>query len=582
MRIKKIILKNLFSYHGIQEINFDERTIILAENGFGKTSLLNAIKLGLGEKRFKLDSILNSHANDSECFIEIDFTDFVLKRVWDLKENFEDLTIYLGERLLKDYEAEEFLKEKFPSELIDFIFFDGEVEKDIILLKSQKIKKLFEYAFDLDILSNMIVDTKKVAKKISHNIGNKEVVYFQGLQESESQIVIKIEAKEEAKRLLTKELRVINERIRLNNLKIKNRSKALNKVEYKIEENHLKLSNYIEIFYEINLYQLPLILNKKLFKSIQDNTNQSIELVDKKEFEKSFDLFSQSINSQFSKQDLLEKFYKVFNTDKKILLQYSSKELLKLLTQIKNAIEKRERFLVELDELRQKLLNKDEFQKFEALVSELNDLHESKALMLNNAEEEIENLNIQHKEVHKKLRLEFINKRDKYSSIKTIEELENISKISHQVYDDKLEKSLKAFNQLFKTKIKPFLETHKHIQNITINEKFKLDIFGSKDKLLDITLLSAGQKQILSFILISTILEFKNFINFIFIDTPFGRLSNKNRDFIFNTYYLSFSYLTLLVTSSEYDYLKDKNLDFKEYTIYKDNLGSHLGALNHD
>lgn len=582
MRIKKILLKNLFSYHGLQEISFDKRTIILAENGFGKTSLLNAIKLGLGEKKFKLDSILNSHAYDSECFVEIDFSEFVLRRVWDLKENFEDLTIYLGDTLLKDYEAEAFLKEKFPSELIDFIFFDGEVEKDIILLKSQKIKKLFEYAFDLDILSNMILDSKKVAKKISHNIGNKEVVYFQGLQENESQILMQREQKEEQKILLMKELRAINERIRLNNLKIKNRSKILDEIEIQIEENNLKLSKYIALFQEINLYSLPLLLNKKLLDSIQNNTSKSIEFLDTKEFEKDFNIFSESIDSQFSKKELLEKFYQVFNRDKRILLQYSAKELHKLVVEIKNTIEEKEKLVIELDELRQKLLNKKEFQKFEALIDELNTIKETKALMLSQTEEEIEELNSQYKEVHKKLRLEFIAKRDKYSSIKTIEELENISKISRQVYDIKLEKSLTVFNQLFKTKIKPFLETYTHIKEITINEKFKLNIIDSKEKILDITLLSAGQKQILSFILISSILEFKNFIDFIFIDTPFGRLSNKNRDFIFNTYYLNFSYLTLLVTSSEYDYLKDKNVDFKEYTIYKDDLGSHLGVLNHD
>ena len=85
---------------------------------------------------------------------------------------------------------------------------------------------------------------------------------------------------------------------------------------------------------------------------------------------------------------------------------------------------------------------------------------------------------------------------------------------------------------------------------------------------------------ILTFILISTILEFKQFIDFIFIDTPFGRLSNKNRDFIFNNYYLKFSYLTLLVTSSEYDYLKDNS--FKEYMIEKDNLGSNIEVKKND
>jgi DNA sulfur modification protein DndD len=108
------------------------------------------------------------------------------------------------------------------------------------------------------------------------------------------------------------------------------------------------------------------------------------------------------------------------------------------------------------------------------------------------------------------------------------------------------------------------------------NEKFKVVLKDTKGSFLDMTLLSAGQKQILSFILISTILEFKKFVDFIFIDTPFGRLSNKSRNFIFNNYYLNFSYLTLLITSSEYDYLKQQNIYFKVYEIRKNKFGSTI------
>jgi DNA sulfur modification protein DndD len=115
-----------------------------------------------------------------------------------------------------------------------------------------------------------------------------------------------------------------------------------------------------------------------------------------------------------------------------------------------------------------------------------------------------------------------------------------------------------------------------NIEKIYINDKFKIIIEGKNEKTLDITLLSAGQKQILSFILITTILEFNRFVDFIFIDTPFGRLSNKNRDFIFNNYYLNFSHLTLLVTSSEYEYLKKQHIDFKLYEIIRDEYGSKI------
>lgn len=176
----------------------------MAENGFGKTSLLNSIKLALGQKKFKLESILNSHATDKECFIEIDFDEFILKRVWDFSENFESLTIFRDDTILKNYEAEEFLKEKFPIELIDFIFFDGEVEKDLILLKSKKIKRIFEYSFDLDILSNMIIDTKKVANILSNEMGNVELVHFINLQQDEIELSDEIFKLEEKKRRVLK------------------------------------------------------------------------------------------------------------------------------------------------------------------------------------------------------------------------------------------------------------------------------------------------------------------------------------------------------------------------------------------
>lgn len=582
MRVKKIVLKNLFSFNGKQEISFEKNTLVLAENGFGKTSLLNSIKLALGQKKFKLDSILNSHATDKECFIEIDFDEFILKRVWDFKENFEDLTIFLDDNILKNYEAEEFLKEKFPIELIDFIFFDGEVEKDLVLLKSNKIKRIFEYSFDLDILSNMIIDTRKIANSLSNKMGNEELVQFQNLQKNEMRLAEEIIDLEENKIVIIKEHRRINELIRLNELKIRNRSKEIEAIQRNIDENELKLLKEIAIFQEINLYQLPLILNRQLKDKVDSKNNQSIEVLDKKEFENSFDIFIQTLESSLSKSEVLKSFYQVFQMNEGILLTYTKSDLINLLIDIKNSIDKKERFLLELEQTKEKLLEKNNFKKLEQEGVDLNLERNNIELKINLLNDQLENKHTEHKEVHKKLRLEFIAKRDKYAKIKAIEELYNISEISKKVYNTKLAGSLNQFNQLFSEKIKPFLETYQHIEKIYINDKFKVILEDRESRFLDIVLLSAGQKQILSFILISTVLEFKQFVDFIFIDTPFGRLSNKNRDFIFNNYYLKFSYLTLLITSSEYDYLKDKNSTFKKYTIEKNGLGSTIGVAKND
>jgi len=580
LRVKKIVLKNLFSFNGKQEISFEKQTLVLAENGFGKTSLLNSIKLALGQKKFKLEFILNSHATDKECFIEIDFDEFILKRVWDFSENFESLTIFRDDRILKNYEAEEFLKEKFPIELIDFIFFDGEVEKDLILLKSKKIKRIFEYSFDLDILSNMIIDTKKVAKILSNEMGNVELVHFINLQQDEIELSDEIFKLEEKKEESIKDLKKQNELIRRNELKIRNRSKEIEDIQNQIEYIEFTLSKEITIFQDINLYQLPLILNAKLKETVQSEHNQSIKILDKKAFEDSFEIFINNIESSMNKAELLKSFYQVYQTDKTILLTYTKNDVIKLLKSIKNNIDQKENLLLILSKSKEKLLEKDNFRILEEEGITLKNKREENELNLNLLNEKLEERHTQHKEIHKKLRLEFLAKRDKYSKIKAIEELYNISDISKKVYETKLKDSLSQFNTLLEKKIEPFLETYQHIEKIYINDKFKVIVEDKEHRLLDITLLSAGQKQILSFIIISSILEFKKFLDFIFIDTPFGRLSNKNRDFIFNNYYLKFSYLTLLVTSSEYDYLKDNN--FKEYMIEKDNLGSNIEVKRND
>ena len=582
MRIKKIVLKNLFSFNGKQEIFFEEKTLILAENGFGKTSLLNSIKLALGQKKVKIDSILNSDARDKECFIEIDFDTFTLRRIWDFEESFESLTIYLDDNLLKDYEAEEFLKEKFPVELIDFIFFDGEVEKDLILLKSKKIKRIFEYSFDLDILSNMIVDTKKVANRLSNKLGNEEIIKFTNLQEEEVRLSENILDIEEQQPLLDKEIRRLKELLRLNELKIRNRSKAIKSVQQKIDENQLELSKKIELFQEINLYQLPLLLNSELFNKVNSKTTQSLKVLNQKEFELKFEVFVKSVESPHEKSEILQSFYQVFQMNSGINLSFSKKELIIVLEKLRDLIDTQEKLLKQLEEIKEKLVKKDNLKKLEIEGIELSNKKHQKELEFNQLNDKLDEKQSKHKEVHKQLRLEFIAKRDKYAKIKAIEELYNISEVSEEVYNRKLFGSLNQFNTLLSEKVKPFLSIHQHIKKIYINDRFKVILEDRKGSFLEIELLSAGQKQILSFILISSILEFKKLVDFIFIDTPFGRLSNKSRDFIFNNYYLKFPYLTLLITSSEYDYIEQQESSFKEYTIERNKLGSTIGVVKND
>lgn len=325
-----------------------------------------------------------------------------------------------------------------------------------------------------------------------------------------------------------------------------------------------------------------MILNRELFNKINGKTTQSLKILNQKEFESKFNLFVQSLDSPHEKNEILQSFYQVFQMNSGVNLSFSKKEIIIVLEKLREFIDTQEKLLKQLDEIKEKLIKKDNFKKLELEGIELTKKKHQKELEFNKLNDRLEEKQSEHKEIHKQLRLEFIAKRDKYAKIKAIEELYAISEVSQKVYDKKLFGSLNQFNILLSEKVKPFLFIHQHIKKIYINDKFKVILEDEKGSCLEIELLSAGQKQILSFILISCILEFKKFVDFIFIDTPFGRLSNKSRDFIFNNYYLKFSYLTLLITSSEYDYLYRQNISFKKYKIIQNKLGSEIKEVEND
>ena len=559
MRIKKIILKDLFAFNGISEIELDKLNVIVAENGYGKTSLLNSLKLAFG-KEFKIEKILNKNSDDKICFIEIYLDEFILKRSWDFNENLESLEIIKNDEVLKNYEAEEFLKEIFPLELVDFIFFDGEIEKDFILETPNKLKKIFNYIFDLDVILNLSIDTKKVANTISNNIGNKEIKEYKEKQNELDNLEITLLELETKKTSIQKEIKNLQKEIKTLNFKIKSRSKTLMSIEKELQKLKEEIEFLVNIFMKINMYQLPLILNENLQSVIQEE--KIVDILDKSKFEIKIDSLIDELNLNISKEKFLQNFYKLY-TSQKIELEYTKKELKELLKKISNLL---------LD--KQILDNKYEDYKNSLQNSDLKSLLEKSNLLqnkLSNKEVELEEINskidqtlILKNNLLSEIRKNFLENREKYSKVKAISSLYNISYKAKELYLNKLDEKLTYFNSLLSKNSQKFLDKYK-FKNIKISNKFQIMIDD-----FDIENFSSGQKQLLSFILIKSFLDVKHFIDFIFVDTPFGRLSNENRDFIFYDYYLSFKNLTLLVTSSEFDYINSKNISYKKYQIIKE------------
>jgi len=89
VKLTSITINNLFSYNGKQEIPFSPITCIIGSNGFGKTSILNAIKLALGHYDGALESILNNNAKEQYCSVSLVFDIFTIKREWNFADTIE-------------------------------------------------------------------------------------------------------------------------------------------------------------------------------------------------------------------------------------------------------------------------------------------------------------------------------------------------------------------------------------------------------------------------------------------------------------------------------------------------------------
>ncbi|MBD3771930.1 MAG: hypothetical protein IE925_17540, partial [Rhodobacterales bacterium] len=234
-------------------------------------------------------------------------------------------------------------------------------------------------------------------------------------------------------------------------------------------------------------------------------------------------------------------------------------------TQIENEIK-----LEEESSLRQEVVQIlfSQRENIEKMVEHL----EQKILELKN---KIEDDSLELKDINKTITQAFRENQSQYAVIKGYEELQAISKVSAQLYEKKLLDNLEIFNKKLEQNTAKFLAQYKHIKNIVVNKNLEI-VISDENSQLSTNLLSAGQKQILNFLIIKTILDFKDFTSFVVVDTPFGRLSNKNKELLLNTCYLNFENLVLLLTDSEYEFIKSQSLKYKKYNILRNDNGSFL------
>lgn len=205
MFLKKIILKNFRQFYGEQEIVFSvdpkkNVTLIHAENGVGKTTLLNALLWCFYKEltaRFEeQDKIVSNQAVEEddfeasvEVFFEHDGDDYYVKRKINEKfSNEQQFDAYLIEK--GSYKPlptpSAFVESVVPQEMSGYFFFDGEYAETFSSKKNKKVvQKAVESMLGCNTAAQADSDLKAIKKSLEKEIAgltkNNEAKAFQDL-----------------------------------------------------------------------------------------------------------------------------------------------------------------------------------------------------------------------------------------------------------------------------------------------------------------------------------------------------------------------------------------------------------------
>jgi DNA sulfur modification protein DndD len=244
MKIHSLEVKNFRGFYGEHRIEFSvdpekNITLIHAENGVGKTTLLNAILWCFYGKRpsgFQGD-IQNKHSQDKkeqQYFVSVIFEENNIKyqarrssNLFD-KEDFEVQEIEDGNSVLH-HAATEFINSIIPEEIAPYFFFKGEGNKKFSIDNGSDIQKAIRDILGIKIAEQALYEIKKAEKE-----------YLKKLQQED----ISKEMKE-----ATEEVRRLKASIESENGLIKQNKDTIEKSEHIINENNrlIRNSNHKEL-----------------------------------------------------------------------------------------------------------------------------------------------------------------------------------------------------------------------------------------------------------------------------------------------------------------------------------------------
>ena len=565
MTIKHIILENIFVYKNKNEFNFsnDENkniSLIIGENGFGKTSFINALKIGfhgitketlkIGNTKLSKNDFIKGNKfyaglisqNSSYGKIEIQTDEFKIIR--EFKDD-EKLTLIKDNEEFFDLEAEEIIESIFPKSLNKFFFFDGEKIQEIANFENKEFKKMLESVLKLDIYDKIIEDLNILLKKyIKDELDKDNLNKLNDLEKLKKLLVQSIEK-------LENQYEEIKETLKSKQKEEKflvKKSSTNKKLEKQLSQKKEEFNKLIAEFKQLILYKIPLILNPKLLDKMKKDINNYDDLgIDREILLKKKQEFLNKIkNKEIEKifDEIFLKEKKGFINSSKIshLLNFEEinlKQILENLSTLKFEIENIEKSIKSSDNnLFSEIYNiQKEIMKLENEISNIEEkIFNDKEKLLNIEKEikEIYNIEFQNKLIQEKINTTS-------NSILTLNEIKLSLKTKKR---PKLEKIInEKFNKLKKDSF--------DIKEIKLTDDFDLFLINN-EKELSILSASSGQKQVIATALIWGVSEYLNKNIPLVIDTPLGRLDRKNQKLILEQFYPNASkQVIMLPTPSE-------------------------------
>lgn len=619
MKINKLTLGNIFSYFGNVEFDFSNSktlNLIIGENGVGKTSFINSIKIalhGITKDVLKIgdyslskqeyimgangfSGMINRVAKEqgiNECTICIDFEDknsniHTVKRVFKTTNTSysESLTVTskLTGTVLTDDDAQDYINSKIinPS-LAKFFLFDGERVQDIANFSSEEFAKMLENVFEeIGIFEQLIEDMKTLKRTYqTDSITDKSLqnlfIEKNNLIDLKNKEIENFIANIQSKKLDLREFKKNDTELRnkINKLKSENKDE-LDSVNNELNVLSSNRDKKLDLFKAQAVTCLPLLLDKELklkiesdiFANYYDLNYLPKEIIERKKIE-FIQLINEKIKNGEDISNIMEIFDRVFfseNQEKrvafvdttKIKYQFESLDLQVLafgmlldniieidtlikeqedkLSILKEAIKQNEKALDLLLEDKEKNSNKIAVLESDIESSEKG-INDNK-LLIKDTEKEVHQISMKtHKE---DVLVEKIATCEK--TILVCDESIKITKIQKR---EQLEKNVNE-------KLALLIKDSYDASHLKVYDDFTINLFDKENKKMDILSSSSGQKQIIATALIWAISEYANTDMPMIVDTPLGRLDDKNQKLLLDNFYPNVAkQIIMLPTPSE-------------------------------